>query len=668
MFFKILLFLIFSAFACLSAQVAIEPSAGEGTEDNPFQIVNLQNLYWIAEDTSRYDYHYIQVANIFAYSTVHWYDGKGWSPIGKWYNDSEHYPFTGSYDGQGNKIEGLYLSRTSESSGLFGFIENAVIKNLTLTEIQVLGINNVGGLSGYSEHSSIINCFVSGSVNGISHVGLISGKNNFTSLFDSHVSGSVQGTELIGGLVGNFKNSTIRNSFYNYDELLINDSQLLSIGGIDNTTFNQWIDNDYILNINDYLLTDGENYLIQNFDNISMLKFFGQFPEHSYLLTEDIDLTPNQGFFIPYFTGSFNGNEFTISNLKVNQSFNAKIGLFGIAFNSVIENLNIIDSELLARYKVGGLAGSLIASTVTNCHSSGSSTGQGYVGGLIGYGSQSNISYCSNLGNVSGTYFSGGLVGSLANDSLICTSFNSGNISGSFWVGGLVGCTWSSNVKNCYNTGNIHAYIIFVGGLVGYNTWHSKIENSYSIGFVSGLHETGGLVGMSNMSATVEKSYWDTRTSNQDNSSGGEGRTTDEMTFPYANNTYVDWDFVEIWSADTDHTHNNGYPFLQEIEVSTEGSFISNYTSPNVMNYPNPFNPETNIVFYLEEAGDVTIDIYNVKGQRIRTLNNFFPNKGKLTITWDGKNDEGKSSGSGVYFYRIETPSFTAVRKMMMLK
>lgn len=67
-----------------------------------------------------------------------------------------------------------------------------------------------------------------------------------------------------------------------------------------------------------------------------------------------------------------------------------------------------------------------------------------------------------------------------------------------------------------------------------------------------GLNDTG----------LVLSCYWDRESSGRNGSSGGVGRTTAEMTYPYAVNTYEGWNFTDVWVADTDYTLNNGYPYL----------------------------------------------------------------------------------------------------------
>ncbi|GAB4319606.1 MAG: hypothetical protein Kow0074_09310 [Candidatus Zixiibacteriota bacterium] len=87
-----------------------------------------------------------------------------------------------------------------------------------------------------------------------------------------------------------------------------------------------------------------------------------------------------------------------------------------------------------------------------------------------------------------------------------------------------------------------------------------------------------------------------------------------------------------------------------------------------LQNYPNPFNPSTTIQFRLPEASEVNLTIYNVLGQQVRSLVAGVKEAGTHTVEWDGRDDNGSTVQSGMYFYRIQTPSFTEARKMTLLK
>jgi hypothetical protein len=85
-------------------------------------------------------------------------------------------------------------------------------------------------------------------------------------------------------------------------------------------------------------------------------------------------------------------------------------------------------------------------------------------------------------------------------------------------------------------------------------------------------------------------------------------------------------------------------------------------------NMPNPFNPETQISYYLPVDCQVSITIYNLLGQRVRTLFEGYQNSGVQTITWNGRSDQGEQLSSGIYFYRLEANNFVETRKMTLMK
>jgi len=85
-------------------------------------------------------------------------------------------------------------------------------------------------------------------------------------------------------------------------------------------------------------------------------------------------------------------------------------------------------------------------------------------------------------------------------------------------------------------------------------------------------------------------------------------------------------------------------------------------------NYPNPFNPSTTIAFDMATSGHVTIDVYNIKGQKVISLADGKYDAGKHTVVWNGVDSAGHHVSSGVYFYRMTTSGYSAVKKMLMMK
>ena len=92
-----------------------------------------------------------------------------------------------------------------------------------------------------------------------------------------------------------------------------------------------------------------------------------------------------------------------------------------------------------------------------------------------------------------------------------------------------------------------------------------------------------------------------------------------------------------------------------------------------LQNYPNPFNPETWIPYQLSEAGSVTFSIYGPSGRLVRTLSlgfqpaGFYQSRARAAY-WDGRNNLGERVSSGVYFYRLSTPSFQQMKRMVIMK
>jgi hypothetical protein len=85
-------------------------------------------------------------------------------------------------------------------------------------------------------------------------------------------------------------------------------------------------------------------------------------------------------------------------------------------------------------------------------------------------------------------------------------------------------------------------------------------------------------------------------------------------------------------------------------------------------NYPNPFNPSTTIRFDLPKATDVSILVFNVLGQKIKTIERNQMNPGYHSITWNATNDYGSQVSAGMYFYQLRTSDFIRTKKMVLLK
>ncbi|MEA3409780.1 MAG: FlgD immunoglobulin-like domain containing protein, partial [Candidatus Eisenbacteria bacterium] len=87
-----------------------------------------------------------------------------------------------------------------------------------------------------------------------------------------------------------------------------------------------------------------------------------------------------------------------------------------------------------------------------------------------------------------------------------------------------------------------------------------------------------------------------------------------------------------------------------------------------IQNSPNPFNPVTRVAYNVPHESHVAVHVYDVSGRVVRTLVDGSKEPGRHVAVWDGRNDQGESCGSGVYFCVMETPEYRGSHKMMLLK
>jgi len=151
------------------------------------------------EDTEGYE-EYVETEN-------------GWKPIGQWQGEGDE-GFNGTFYGNGNKIEGLYIERPWEDQvGLFRVTgENAQIEDISLLDVDVIGDVDVGGLVGLNWRGDVIDCSVSGEVEGRKDVGGLMGVNYEGDVLSSHSEATVTGRNEVGGLIS-ANLGTVENSY-----------------------------------------------------------------------------------------------------------------------------------------------------------------------------------------------------------------------------------------------------------------------------------------------------------------------------------------------------------------------------------------------------------------------------------------------------------------------
>lgn len=215
------------------------------------------------------------------------------------------------------------------------------------------------------------------------------------------------------------------------------------------------------------------------------------------------------------FNGTFNGNGFSISNLKITGSTEMKFsqGLFGYTdISSKIYNVTLVNVNINAPnyYYVGALVG-VNKGSIEKSVATGVVKSQVYVGGLVGRNMNGTVKDSISKVDVEGAAYNvGGLIGS-NNYGVVQNSFATGNVTSvtanSYNIGGLVGYNENSSIENSFATGNVTG-TYYIGGLAGIiKGVQSNISNSYATGNVTGTQGTlGGLAG-SCSSINVTNSY-----------------------------------------------------------------------------------------------------------------------------------------------------------------
>lgn len=548
---------------------------GNGTVANPYQIRIPEHMNTIGVTPEDWTSNFVLMENI----DMSAYTGTQYNIIG-----NSTTKFTGTFDGNKHIISGLTFTTAAavDHVGLFGWIENAVIRNLGLENVTITsGGSNVGGLVGHNYSSgTIAACYVTGSVTGANNVGGLVGLHYSGSITTSYAAGFVTGSSDVGGVVGHhdsgtltacyatafvsgssdvgglagFSSGTIESCFWDTQT----SGQSVSAGGTGKTTAQMKIQSTYSEAGWDFTSADGDLadwwMPVDNYPRLPWELTYGggrgtiddpyqiwaaehlntiglnpaDFAKY-FKLMADIDMaayTGSQyniiGSSSAMFTGTFDGNGYCISNLTIVADSKSNVGLFGyVGTGGQIRNLRVDNVNIVSAYNVGGLVGWNDSGTVTTCSCSGVVRGIGHVGGLIGRNKAGVVSAC----------------------------FASGSVSGTSAIGGLTGANYSGSIQNCYAFSTVAGTSSFMGGLTGYNNI-GILTACYATGAVSPTGaRVGGLVGWNSTDSTVTACFWDTQASGITNAVGGgsvggiTGKTTADMqrlsTF-----TGAGWDFV----------------------------------------------------------------------------------------------------------------------------
>ncbi len=381
-------------------------AGGDGTEDDPYLLGTVEQMarLW---DEEHLDGFFKQIASI-DFDLITIAQNEGWQPIG-----DEDKPFSGTYDGNNRRIRNLSINRPgADNVGLFGYTsEEAIIKNVNLLSVNIVGGEFTGGLVGYN-NGEILNCFVDGTITALEddeeslerRVGGLVGENTGV-IEGSGSEANVTGEREVGGLVGD-------NSF----EGVITDS-----------------------------FAKGEINAEKNLGGLVGVNYGEVFDSFAAGKVETINYDPDEN---GYGAGGLVG---------VNYSGQ----YFGKNYVAKIINCYATGDVFGDEYDIGGLVGYNRGGEIRESFATGNVTGDNRIGGLVGRNSYTSyfggiIEDCYSWGNVSGVERIGGLVGAhVYFDTvhghprpIIENCYSIGQVIGS--GGGLIGDATSFEVYSSY--------------------------------------------------------------------------------------------------------------------------------------------------------------------------------------------------------------------------
>ena len=594
------------------------PYSGNGTPENPYRISNLNHLYWIAASDqivatpsaeTRRSAHYLQTNSINAYATYTWFLGEGWVPIGN---------FTGSYDGNGFSIDGLY-AKGSRNTGFFAKTDQALIVNLDLANAAIEGERYAGILAGESVQSQIYYVHTQGIVNGTSEVGGLVGQLHLSTIRNCGSQGVVSGTKssvithTAGGLVGYSHTSHIFDSYSNCTVLDGN-----AIGGLVGYIYGAGIYKCY--SSGRVRVNSSANYAGGLIGRLGSDYYTSNTIHACFWDTEASGLTNSAGWETTGMTTVQMQTESTFTDAgwdftRVWRSDVFQNDGYPILRDRVLISATDVQPEPPSGtgtpqdpYRIGSLenlywitaSDSLVPQSPLSARWSAHYIqtadidadpvhtwfyGEGWApigndtlpfsGSYNGQGSKIGNLYINRRNRYQGLFgnTSGAVIHNLG--------LTDGSIWGGWATGALTGSAAASRIHQCFTTGTVSGYSTGIGGISGVNLDAARIENSYSFCTIYG--DGGGIAGRNDVTSVISHcysagkgaglagnnnnnngeviaSFWDMEVSGVTISGGGTGKSTAEMTNPAV---FADagWDFLEIWGME--RQSHSGYPFLQ---------------------------------------------------------------------------------------------------------
>ncbi|MBI2429919.1 MAG: T9SS type A sorting domain-containing protein, partial [Ignavibacteriales bacterium] len=126
------------------------------------------------------------------------------------------------------------------------------------------------------------------------------------------------------------------------------------------------------------------------------------------------------------------------------------------------------------------------------------------------------------------------------------------------------------------------------------------------------------------------------------------------------------WACVSYWDDVQLNLIENVPTGVKERPIASGGSIPTDYSLGQ--NFPNPFNPATTIRYNLPHSGQVTLEVFNIVGQKVATIVDQVQSAGEWSVRWNGEDASGKLVSTGLYLYRLTAGSYVSTKKMMLIK
>jgi hypothetical protein len=560
---------LFAVFFIVAGNIHLTAQDGDAIVIN--SVAELQKIG--QDDAYPLDGHYVLNHGLDAYSATTGNGGNDFLPIG-----SEAHPFVGCFDGQGHTISGLTVYVVDHSNaGLFSALGNGgQIKNLNLEKTVIAGLASVGGIAAINDGGEIRQCGFEGIFASIGYywyniragglVGINRGE-----VVASHATCKIMNTvgfDVFGGLIGE-NHGTVSECHATVDTF-IHGSRFDVFGG---------------------LIGENHGTVSECHAVVDTFMYGGRFDVFGGLIGEN------------YGTAS---ECYAIVSVDVRPWDSAVGGLIGVNHGQVTNckasgNVTLHVEDDYQTCVAGGLIGKNHG-PVSRSHATANiscttpSRNTFTFGGLVG-DNEAELTLCWAAGAVKvfndagdeccdpEPTVAGGLVGTSSGTVTQCYAAGEVTANGICTAGGLLGKNQGS-VTQCYTMSQVQitGKSRGVGGLIGDNA--GTVVECYSPGMVSASDEftggyyyrrrfLGGLCG-SGTADSVTSSYWNNTTCNLGRSAGGERRSTAEMTWQYnRNETYVNWDFDNVWVEDVDAQNNRGYPYLKDLPPLWSLTFLN---------------------------------------------------------------------------------------------